>query len=54
MLKLECYEEAIKQEVYIKTIKEDIKMIEEISTWDVIDFLHGKYIIGLKCIYKIY
>ncbi|RDX80760.1 hypothetical protein CR513_38653, partial [Mucuna pruriens] len=52
MLEPECYEEASKKEVWVKAMEEEIKMIEKNNTWEIIDCPHGKYIIGVKYIYK--
>ncbi|RDY13691.1 putative mitochondrial protein, partial [Mucuna pruriens] len=52
MLKLECYEEASKKEVWVKAMEEEIKMIEKNITWELIDCPHGKDIIRVKWVYK--
>nr|KYP39031.1 Retrovirus-related Pol polyprotein from transposon TNT 1-94 [Cajanus cajan] len=46
------FEEAANQEVWVKAMEEEIKMIEKNNTWELVDFPHGKDIIGVKWVYK--
>jgi len=47
-LSFECYKEATKQEVWIKAMEEDIKIIESNNYLELIHCLYVKYVIGLK------
>lgn len=51
-LSFECYKEATKQEVWIKAMEEDIKIIESNNYLELIHCLYVKYVIGLKWVYK--
>nr|KYP60991.1 Retrovirus-related Pol polyprotein from transposon TNT 1-94 [Cajanus cajan] len=46
------FEEAANQEVWVKAMEEEIKMIEKNNTWELVDCPHGKDIIGVKWVYK--
>ena len=46
------FEEASKQEVWVKTMEEEIQMIEKNNTWELVNRPHGKDIIGVKWVYK--
>ena len=48
----ENFEEASKQEVWIKAMEEEIKMIEKNETWELVDIPKGKEVIGVKWVYK--
>nr|KYP69943.1 Retrovirus-related Pol polyprotein from transposon TNT 1-94 [Cajanus cajan] len=42
----------LEDEVWVKDMKEEIKMIDKNNTWELLDFPHGKDIIGVKWVYK--
>ena len=46
------FEEASKQEVWVKAMEEEIQMIEKNNTWEYVNHPHGKDIIGVKWVYK--
>ena len=46
------FDEAIKNDVWIKSMDEEIDAIERNNTWDLVDFLDNKNCIGVKWIYK--
>ncbi|RZC09022.1 Retrovirus-related Pol polyprotein from transposon RE1 [Glycine soja] len=46
------FEEASKQEVWVKEMEEEIQMIEKNNTWELVNRPHGKDIIGVKWVYK--
>ncbi|RZB68411.1 Retrovirus-related Pol polyprotein from transposon TNT 1-94 [Glycine soja] len=46
------FEEASKQEVWVKAMEEEIQMIEKNNTWELVNRPHGKDIIGVKWVYK--
>ncbi|XP_015893764.1 uncharacterized mitochondrial protein AtMg00820-like [Ziziphus jujuba] len=46
------FEEAIKEDIWIKAMAEEIVTIEKHDTWEWVDPPEGKDIIGLKWIYK--
>jgi hypothetical protein len=48
----ENYDVASKQEVWVKAMQDEIKMIEHNNTWELVDCQHGKDIIGVKWAYK--
>ncbi|XP_014492679.1 uncharacterized protein LOC106755095 [Vigna radiata var. radiata] len=52
MIEPNCFEEASKHEVWVKAIKEEIKMIEKNNIGELINCPHGKDIIEVKWIYK--
>jgi len=52
MIKPNYYEEASKQEVWVKAMEEEVKMIEKNNTWELVNCPQGKDIIGLKWVYK--
>ncbi|RDX89437.1 hypothetical protein CR513_28841, partial [Mucuna pruriens] len=52
MLEPEGYGEALKKEVWVKEMEEEIKMIEKNNTWKLIDCPHRKDIIRVKWVYK--
>ena len=52
MIEPNCYEEASKQEVWVKAMEEEVKMIEKNNIWKLVNCPHGKYIIGVKWVYK--
>jgi len=52
MLEPENYDVASKQEVWVKAMQDEIKMIEKNKTWELVDCPHGKDIIGVKWVYK--
>jgi transposase InsO family protein len=52
MLEPENYDVASKQEVWVKAMQDEIKMIEKNNTWELVDCPHGKDIIGVKWVYK--
>lgn len=45
------FEEAVKEEVWRKSIKEELDIIESNNTWELVSFLEGKKTISLKWIY---
>ncbi|XP_014626912.1 uncharacterized mitochondrial protein AtMg00820-like [Glycine max] len=47
------FEEASKEEVWRKAMDEEIKMIKKNHTWELMQKLEDKEIIGLKWVYKI-
>jgi len=51
-LELENYEDASKEEVWIKAMEEEIEMIEKNETWELVDCPKDKEIIGVKWVYK--
>ena len=51
-LEPENYEAASKQEVWVKAMQEEIKMIEKNKTWELVDYPKDKEIIGVKWVYK--
>jgi hypothetical protein len=52
ILEPENYDVASKQEVWVKAMQDEIKMIEKNNSWKLVDCPHGKDIIGVKCVYK--
>ena len=52
MIEPNCYEEASKQEVWVKAMEEEVKMIEKNNTWELVNCPQGKDIIGVKWVYK--
>jgi len=52
MIEPNCYEEASKQEVWVKAMEEEVKMIEKNNTWELVNCPKGKDIIGVKWVYK--
>lgn len=48
----ESFEEAAKQEVWVKAMEKEIRMIEKNKTWELVDHPKDKEIIGVKWIYK--
>lgn len=48
----ENYEAAVKQEVWVKAMEEEIKMIEKNNTWELVDQPKDKEIIKVKWVYK--
>ena len=52
MIEPNCYEEASKQEVWVKAMEEEVKMIEKNNTWELVNYPQGKDIIGVKWVYK--
>nr|KYP39854.1 Retrovirus-related Pol polyprotein from transposon TNT 1-94 [Cajanus cajan] len=46
------FEEAANQEVWVKAMEEEIKMIEKNNTWELVDYPYKKDIIGVKWVYK--
>jgi len=42
MIEPNCYEEASKQEVRIKAMEEEVKMIEKNNTWELVNCPQGK------------
>jgi len=41
-----------KQEVWVKAMQYEIKMVEKNISWELVDYTPGKYIIGVKLVYK--
>jgi len=52
MIEPNCYEEALKQEVWVKAMEEEVIMIEKNNTWELVNYPQGKNIIGVKWVYK--
>jgi hypothetical protein len=52
ILEPENYDMASKQEVRVKAMQDEIKMIEKNNSWELVDCPHGKDIIGMKWVYK--
>nr|KYP76790.1 Retrovirus-related Pol polyprotein from transposon TNT 1-94 [Cajanus cajan] len=52
ILEPESFEAASKQQVWVKAMEEEIKMIEKNNTWDLVDYPKDKDIIGVKWVYK--
>nr|KYP41711.1 Retrovirus-related Pol polyprotein from transposon TNT 1-94 [Cajanus cajan] len=52
ILELESFEAASKQQVWVKAMEEEIKMIEKNNTWDLVDYPKDKDIIRVKWVYK--
>nr|UBX54621.1 transposon Pol polyprotein [Lupinus angustifolius] len=46
------FEEASRQEVWVKAMEEEIKMIEKNNTWELVDCPKDKDIIGVKWVHK--
>jgi hypothetical protein len=46
------FNEAAKEDVWIKAMDEEIDSIERNNTWDLVDLLEGKKSIGFKWVYK--
>jgi hypothetical protein len=46
------FEEAIKEENWVKAMDWEIYSVEKNHTWDIVDLLEGKDCIGVKWIYK--
>lgn len=51
-IELESFEEAEKQEVWVKAIKGAISMIEKNQTWELVDRPKNREVIGVKWIFK--
>lgn len=47
------FKEAVKQDEWIKAMKEEITAIEKNETWELVDLPHGNNPIGLKWVFKI-
>ena len=47
------FDEAAKEDVWIKAMDEEIDSIERNNTWDLVDLPEGKNNIGVKWVYKI-
>mgnify|MGYP004610905809 CR=1 FL=1 len=47
------YEEAAKENAWVKAMDEEIRMIEKNKTWKLVDKPQNKEIIGLKWVYKV-
>lgn len=52
ILEPESFEQASRQEVWVKAMEEEIKMIEKNNTWELVDCPRDKDIIGVKWVYK--
>lgn len=52
-VELESYEEAQSNEVWVKAMEEEMRMIEKNQTWELTDYPQGKNVIDVKWIYKI-
>jgi len=52
MIEPNCYEEASKQEIWVKAMEEEVKMIEKNNTWELVNCPQGKDMIGVKWVYK--
>jgi len=52
MIEPNYYEEASKQEVWVKAMEEEVKMIEKNNTWELVNCPQGKDIILVKWVYK--
>lgn len=52
ILEPESYEVASRQEVWVKAMEEEIKMIEKNKTWELVDRPKDKDVIGVKWVYK--
>ena len=52
ILEPESYEAAAKQEVWVKAMEEEMKMIEKNKTWELVDRPKDKDVIGVKWVYK--
>ena len=48
----ESYEAASKEEVWVKVIEEEIKMIKKNKTWELVGWPKNKEVIGVKWVYK--
>ena len=46
------YEEAVRDENWVQAMDEEIEAIEKNDTWDLIDLLKDKNLIGVKWVYK--
>ena len=46
------FDEAIKEDKWIKAMDEEIDSIERNNTWKLMDLHKGKECIGVKCVYK--
>ena len=46
------FDEAAKEDVWIKAMDEEIDSIERNNTWDLVDLPEGKNSIGVKWVYK--
>jgi len=51
-LSLKNYDVALKQEVWVKAMQDEVKMIEKNNTWEHVYCPNGKDIIGVKWVYK--
>ena len=49
----QIFQEVARDEKWIEEMNEEIKMIEKNDTWDLVEKLKSKDIIGLKWVYKI-
>jgi len=49
----QSFQEAAKNEKWIKAMNEEIKMIEKNRTWELVEKRHDKDVIGLKWVYKV-
>ena len=47
-----CFEEAVKQEHWVKAMDEEIESIERNDTWELVDLPEGKDCIGIKWVFK--
>uniref|UniRef100_A0A151UDA6 Retrovirus-related Pol polyprotein from transposon TNT 1-94 n=1 Tax=Cajanus cajan TaxID=3821 RepID=A0A151UDA6_CAJCA len=52
ILEPESFEATSKQQVWVKAMEEEIKMIEKNNIWDLVDYPKDKDIIGVKWVYK--
>ncbi|KAM1557807.1 hypothetical protein ACFX10_041195 [Malus domestica] len=49
----EAYDEAEKDKVWKKAMKEELEMIEKNDTWELVNRPSDKHVIGVKCVYKV-
>ena len=52
MIEPNYYEEASKQEVWVKAMEEEVKTIKKNNTMELVNYPQGKDIIGVKWVYK--
>ncbi|XP_070036482.1 uncharacterized mitochondrial protein AtMg00820-like [Nicotiana tomentosiformis] len=47
------FRQAVKDVIWIKAMKQEVKVLEDNRTWEVVDLPHGKHTVGYKWVYKI-
>jgi len=46
------FEDIVKDEKWVAVMEEEIEAIERNDTWELVNLLKGKHVIGVKWVYK--